>query len=158
MAALSKLPDSIASAVKFFRNKAPALARVREKAEMAAGRTKDAALISAGAVSVGAAKAFIGKPELRGHIRVGTFAADLDGLVPALITVGGIADGFGQYSDDAVLFGAGALAPWLSEMAHLRIAAARTSASGRAASGGSVSGTDPYSIDTEGLFDPEIVG
>lgn len=135
------LPQTVRGALNYIRSKGPALARARVKAEMSAGRTKDAMLILGGAGAVGAAMAFVGDPAQRGHIRIGKLPYDLDLAVPALGVIGGIVDGFGKHSDDAVLFFSGALAPYVKEQAHLRIAAAR--------SGVKVSGV-PFDI--EGLM------
>lgn len=137
------LPNSVRGALNYIRSKAPALARARVKAEQAAGRTKDALLILSGAGSVGVAMAVVGDPAQRGHIRIGTAPYDLDAVVPALGMLGGIADGFGKYSDDAVLFFGGALAPWMKEQAHLRVAAMRSGVP-------KVSGSN--------VFDPELIG
>lgn len=142
------LPNSVRGALNYIKSKAPAIARARAKAEMSAGRMKDAMLILSGAGATGAAMAFLGDPAQRGHIRIGKLPYDLDLAIPALGVLGGVADGFGKHSDDAVLFFSGALAPYLKEQVHLRIAAARSGVA-------SVSGI-PF--ETEGLFDPEIEG
>lgn len=141
------LPGSVRGALNYIKSKAPAIARARAKAEMGAGRTKDAMLILGGAGAVGVTMGFIGDPAQRGHIRIGSLPYDLDLLVPALGVLGGIADGFGKHSDDAVLFFGGALAPYVKEQAHLRVAAARTKAS--------VSGE---AFGTSGEYDQEILG
>jgi len=147
------LPGSVRGALNYIRSKAPAIARARAKAEMSAGRAKDAMLILGGAGSVGAACAFVGDPALRGHIRIGKLPYDLDLAVPALGVLGGIADGFGKHSDDAVLFFAGALAPYIKEQVHLRIAAARSGVPH-----GSDSSVSGMPFGGAGLFDPEIDG
>lgn len=139
------MPHSVSGALKYIRSKAGVIAKARQKAEMGAGRAKDALLIVGGSMSAGAAKALLGRPELRGHIRAGSFNVDLDLAVPALGVLGGIADGFGQYSDDAVLYFSGMLGVYLAEQTHLRIAASR--------SGVKVSG-DMF----DGLEDVEILG
>lgn len=140
------LPNSVRGALNYIRSKAPALARARAKAELSAGRMKDGMLILGGAAAAGSACAFLGDPARQGHIRVGKFAYDLDAVVPLLGVLGGVADGFGKHSDDAVLFFSGALAPWVKEQVHLRVVSARVPR---------VSGI-PF--DAEGLFDPEIEG
>lgn len=148
MAQSLAMPHSVSGALKFIRSKAGAIAKARQKAELGAGRAKDALLIVGGCCAAGAAKSLVGDPALRGHIRVGKLNADLDLVVPALGVLGGIADGFGQYSDDAVLFFAGATGVYLAEQVQLRVAAAKT--------GVKVSGFD-WGEDAA-TFDPEITG
>lgn len=142
------MPHSVSGALKFIKSKAGAIAKARQKAELGMGRMKDAMLIVGGGCAAGAAKSLVGDPAQRGHIRVGKLNADLDLVVPALGVLGGVADGFGQYSDDAVLFFSGAAAVYLAEQVQLRVAAAR--------SGVKVSGVN-WSEDA-GNFDPEILG
>jgi hypothetical protein len=148
MAKSLALPNSVRGALNYIRSKAPALARARVKAEQGAGRMKDALLILGGASSAGAACAVIGDPAMRGHIRIGSVPYDLDAVVPALGILGGVADGFGKYSDDAVLYFSGALAPWLKEQVHFRVAAMKSGVPRGSSS--SVSGSN--------VFDPELIG
>lgn len=148
MANQAVVPQSISGAIKYIRSKAGTIAKARQKAELGAGRAKDALLIIGGSCAAGAAKSLVGDPALRGHIRMPKVNADLDLVVPALGVIGGIVDGFGQYSDDAVLFFAGATGVYLAEQVQLRVAAAR--------SGVKVSGFD-WGEDAA-AFDPEITG
>lgn len=148
MAQALALPQSVSGALKFIKSKSGAIAKARQKAELGMGRMKDAALIISGSCAAGAAKSLVGDPALRGHIRVGKLNADLDLVVPALGVLGGVADGFGQYSDDAVLFFSGAVGVYLAEQVQLRVAAAK--------SGVKVSGFD-WAEDAA-TFDPEITG
>lgn len=141
------LPGSVRGALNYIRSKAPAIARARAKAELSAGRAKDAVLILGGAAAVGGAKGFLGDPARRGNIHVGKFPYPLDAVVPLAGALGGIVDGFGKHSDDAVLFFSGALAPAVAEFTHFRVAGMR--------SGVKVSGIP---INLEGLVDPEIEG
>ncbi len=147
MASLA-LPQTVRGALNYIKSKAPAIARARVKAELGAGRMKDAALILSGGAAVGAAMALAGDPAKRGSIQVSSrFPYPLEAVVPVMGVLGGVVDGFGKHSDDAVLFFAGALAPFMKDQAHLRIAAMR--------SGVSVSGM-PFAESS--LFDPEIDG
>lgn len=108
---ISALPSRAQGWLRKFESHATTVKRGLAKAEVGIGRVKDATLIAAGGCMAGAAQGLFGKAATGHHIRADIgMEVDLDLLVPLGVLGLGVADLVGEYSDDAVLLSAGALA------------------------------------------------